>query len=118
MMIGSTLLGYLADTIGRKKSLMIVIIVSGSSFLVQAFMKNFWAYAMLQIVTGFATIGGFMLSFVICMEITGTKYSTELGILIEVKHEAANTTYAIISRIIYIKQTHIILQLQFTFFSL
>ena len=84
LMVGSTVFGYLADKIGRKKSLFIGILMSGSSFLIQSFLKNFWAYSMLQIVTGFAAKGVFMIAFVIAMEITASKYATGLGILIEV----------------------------------
>ena len=84
LMVGSTAFGYLADRIGRKKSLFIGIIMSGSSFLIQSFLKNFWAYSVMQVVTGFAAKGVFMIAFVICMEITGSQYSTALGILVEV----------------------------------
>ena len=84
MLVGSTIFGYLADRIGRKKSLFIGIAISGGSFLIQAFLKNFWAYSMLQIVTGFAVKGVFMMGFILSMEITGSKYATELGMLIEV----------------------------------
>ena len=86
LMVGSTAFGYLADRIGRKKALFIGIIMSGTSFLVQSFLKNFWAYSIMQIVTGFAAKGVFMIAFVICMEMTGTQYSTALGILVEVSY--------------------------------
>ena len=84
LMVGSTVFGYLADRIGRRKSLFIGILMAGSSFLIQAFVANFWAYAVMQIITGFASKGIFMIAFVISMEITGSKYATDLGILIEV----------------------------------
>ena len=87
LMVGSTAFGYLADRIGRKKSLFIGIIMSGSSFLIQSFLKNFWAYSVMQVATGFAAKGVFMIAFVICMEITGSQYSTALGILVEVGFE-------------------------------
>ena len=83
-MVGSTVFGYLADRIGRKKSLFIGILMSGSSFFVQSFLKNFWAYSLLQILTGFSAKGVFMIAFVVSMEITGSKYATALGILVEV----------------------------------
>ena len=85
LMVGSTAFGYLADKIGRKKSLFLGIMISGTSFLIQSFLKNFWAYSMMQIVTGFAAKGVFMIAFVISMEITGSKYATALGILVEVR---------------------------------
>ena len=83
-MVGSTAFGYIADKIGRKKALFIGILMSGTSFLIQSFLEDFWAYSMLQIVTGFAAKGVFMIAFVLCMEITGSQYATALGILVEV----------------------------------
>ena len=84
LMVGSTAFGYIADKIGRKKALFIGILMSGTSFLIQSFLRNFWAYSMMQILTGFAAKGVFMIAFVLCMEITGTQYATALGILVEV----------------------------------
>ena len=55
-----------------------------ATIMIQSFLKNFWAYSMMQIITGFAAKGVFMIAFVICMEITGSQYSTALGILVEV----------------------------------
>ena len=83
LMVGSTAFGYIADKIGRKKSLFIGILMSGSSFLIQSFLKNFWAYSMMQILTGFAAKGVFMIAFVLCMEVTGSQYATAIGMLIE-----------------------------------
>jgi MFS family permease len=84
LMIGSTAFGYIADKIGRKKTLFIGILMSGTSFLIQSFLKNFWAYSMMQILTGFAAKGVFMIAFVLCMEVTGSQYTRRVGILIEV----------------------------------
>ena len=84
LMVGSTAFGYIADKIGRKKALFIGILMSGTSFLIQSFLKNFWAYSMMQILTGFAAKGVFMIAFVLCMEVTGSQYATAIGMLIEV----------------------------------
>ena len=84
LLVGSTAFGYLADKIGRKKTLFIGVLMSGTSYLVQSFLKNFWAYSMLQLVTGFAAKGVFMIAFILVMEITGSQYASDLGILVEV----------------------------------
>ena len=83
LMVGSTAFGYIADKIGRKKALFIGIVMSGTSFLIQSFLNNFWAYSMMQILTGFAAKGVFMIAFVLCMEVTGSQYATAIGMLIE-----------------------------------
>ena len=83
-LIGSTLAGILADKIGRKKTLIIGIVISSATILIQSFLKNFWAYAILRFITGVAAKSLFMIAFVISVEITSSKYSMELGILIQV----------------------------------
>ena len=77
----------LADKIGRKKSLIVALILCSTMSLIQAFIKDFWTYALLRVIIGFASIGIFTNVFVICMETTGSKYATELGILIAVRIE-------------------------------
>ena len=79
--------GIISDKIGRKKSLVFAILLSSITSLIQAFIKNFWAYAFLRMVVGFGSVGVFTNVFVICMETTGSKYATELGILIAVRIE-------------------------------
>ena len=83
LMVGSPAFGYIADKVGRKKALFIGIVMSGTSFLIQSFLNNFWAYSMMQILTGFAAKGVFMIAFVLCMEVTGSQYATAIGMLIE-----------------------------------
>ena len=82
---GSLTYGILADKIGRKKSLVFAILTCSITSLIQAFIKNFWAYAFLRMLVGFGSVGIFTNVFVICMETTGSKYATELGILIAVR---------------------------------
>ena len=81
---GSLTYGVLADKIGRKKSMIVAIILCSATSLIQSFIKEFWAYAFLRMVIGFGSVGIFTNVFVICMETTGSKYATELGILIAV----------------------------------
>ena len=81
---GSLTYGVLADKIGRKKSLIFAIILCSATSLIQAFIKEFWKYAFLRLVIGFGSVGIYTIVFVMCMETNGSKYATELGILIAV----------------------------------
>ena len=81
---GSLTYGILSDKIGRKKSLILAILICSVTSLVQSFIKEFWSYAFLRMVVGFGSVGIFTNMFVICMETTGSKYSSELGMLIAV----------------------------------
>ena len=83
--VGSLTYGMLSDKIGRKKSLVVAILTCSITSLVQAFIKNFWVYAFLRMVVGFGSVGIFTNVFVLCMETTGSKYATELGISIAVR---------------------------------
>ena len=84
---GSLTNGMLSDKIGRKKCLVIAILACSITSLVQAFIKDFWAYAFLRMVAGFGSQGIYTNVFVLCMETTGSKYATELGISIAVSIE-------------------------------
>ena len=92
-MVGSPAFGYIADKVGRKKALFIGIVMSGTSFLIQSFLNNFWAYSMMQILTGFAAKGVFMIAFVLCMEVTGSQYATAIGMLIEASFKLLYDNY-------------------------
>ena len=93
---GSLTYGIMADKIGRKKSLIFAILLCSITSLLQAFIKDFWAYSFLRMVVGFGSVGIFTNVFVICMETTGSKYATELGILIAVRFKYFNNNKVIL----------------------
>ena len=80
---GGLAYGVLADKIGRKKTLIFAIVLCSVISLIQAFIKDFWVYAVLRMVVGF-NWHLFPNVFAICLETSGSKYATELGILIAV----------------------------------
>ena len=84
MLIGSLLIGILADIIGRKKSLLMSILGASVFFFAGAFVTNFWAYAIIRFLCGIFAKGLFFVSFVIGVEIVGADYAPFLGILIQV----------------------------------
>ena len=85
LLIGSLLGGVLADKIGRRKTLFLGILLSGAFSLGCIFVKSWWQYAILRLVTGTFSKFIFLLAFLISVEVTGPDYKVLLGILIQVK---------------------------------
>lgn len=84
MLFGSFLMGLISDKIGRLKALMIsVICVSVSGFL-GAFAPTAWLFGIFRFFTGIGGIGCFMITFVLCVEYVGAKYTMIIGIAIEI----------------------------------
>lgn len=84
LLIGSFLFGLLSDKFGRKKALLLSGVLSGAFSLGGSFVKSYWAYFILRLCLGISAKGLFMLAFMICVEISGVRYKTYLGILIQV----------------------------------
>lgn len=84
LLIGSLVFGLVSDKFGRRIALLSAAILSGAISLSMSFVRNFWLYFVLRFVLGIVAKGLFMLAFMICVEISGVKYKTPLGILIQV----------------------------------
>lgn len=87
LLFGSYIFGWVSDTYGRMKALMLsVIAVSVSGFL-GAFCYGplgLHFYAFLRFITGMGGIGCFMVCFVLAVEHVGFKYTMIIGIAIEI----------------------------------
>ena len=84
MLFGSFIMGLISDRIGRMKALMIsVLCVSISGFL-GAFAPAAWLFGVFRFFTGIGGIGCFMITFVLCVEYVGAKYTMLLGIAIDI----------------------------------
>ena len=84
MGIGSYIMGAISDKFGRMKALMLgVLLVSGSGIL-GAFMPDQHSYGFLRFLTGIGGNAFFMVTFVICVEYVGPKYTMLSGLIIEI----------------------------------
>ena len=84
MGIGSYLMGAISDKYGRMKALMLgVLLVSGAGTL-GAFMPDQHSYGILRFLTGVGGNAFFMVTFVLCVEYVGPKYTMLSGIIIEI----------------------------------
>lgn len=95
MLVGSFFFGLVSDKFGRMKALMLsVIFVSAGGFL-GAFMPTAAGYGFFRFITGMGGIGCFMVTFVICVEYVGVKYTMLTGIIIEVPFAIGEIVFAL-----------------------
>jgi len=87
MLVGSYLFGFLSDTFGRMKALMLATVCVSISGFLGAFCTGgggaVW-YAILRFITGMGGIGCFMVCFVLAVEHVGAKFTMLIGIAIEI----------------------------------
>jgi len=87
MLFGSYIFGWISDTYGRMKSLMLAVVTVSLSGFFGAFCSGamgLHGYAFLRFLTGMGGIGSFMVCFVLAVEHVGYKYTMLVGIAIEI----------------------------------
>ncbi len=84
MLLGSFFMGLLSDTFGRMKALCLGIVLVSLGGMVGAFELNAHGFGFFRFLTGIGGMANFMVTFVICVEYVGVKYTMLTGILIEV----------------------------------
>ncbi|KAG8223524.1 hypothetical protein J437_LFUL002574 [Ladona fulva] len=81
ILLGNVLFGVFADRFGRKKPLLLAILLQIITGIGAAFVPWFEAFIVLRFILAFATGGTMMTSFVICMEIVGGWWRTAAPVL-------------------------------------
>jgi len=84
MLVGSFALGYVSDKYGRMKALMLGIVLVSVPGFIGAFMKTAGGFGFFRFLTGMGGIGTFMVTFVLAVEFVGPRYTTFIGIAIEI----------------------------------
>ena len=84
LMVGSFGFGILSDAIGRKKALMVGLVLTSLSGVLGAFMPNEILFGIMRFLSGVGAKGLFMIAFVLSVEFTGPKYSAYLGVAINI----------------------------------
>merc|ERR1719431_1478914 len=87
MLFGSYIFGWLSDSYGRMKALMVAVITVSLSGFFGAFCSGpmgVHGYGFLRFITGMGGIGCFMVCFVLAVEHVGFKYTMLIGIAIEI----------------------------------
>jgi len=73
LMVGSLLFGMLSDKIGRRNALLVAILTAFVGNLAGVFMPGCWSYGVSRLVTGAGSIGVYITSFSLTIEILGKK---------------------------------------------
>jgi len=87
LLFGSYIFGWISDSYGRMKALMLSVLAVALSGFLGAFCygpMGLHAYAFLRFITGMGGIGCFMVCFVLAVEHVGYKYTMLIGIAIEI----------------------------------
>ena len=84
MFFGSYIVGMISDRFGRMKALMLGVIMVACSGFFGAFMPDAHSFGFFRFITGMGGIACFMVTFVLCVEYVGAKYTMLTGIVIEI----------------------------------
>ncbi|KAF5284079.1 hypothetical protein FQA39_LY17128 [Lamprigera yunnana] len=100
IMVGNLLFGTLADKFGRRMPLVLAIIVQIISGTVQAFAPWFWLFLVCRFICSVATGGTMVTTFVLVMELIGTKWRTAVGILYQIPFNLGHLSLTLIGYLI------------------
>eukprot|EP00058_Branchiostoma_floridae_P003256 XP_002588744.1 hypothetical protein BRAFLDRAFT_238294 [Branchiostoma floridae] len=83
VLIGSILFGQLSDSIGRKKTMYLAVLLQLGFGVATAFAPNYIWFVVLRLLVGFTAMGVFLPAFVIATEMVGVDRRTLTGTLIQ-----------------------------------
>ncbi|KAF2881386.1 hypothetical protein ILUMI_24784 [Ignelater luminosus] len=95
ILFGNLLFGILSDKFGRRIPLVIAVVIQVVSGTAAAFSPWFWLFLVLRFICASATGGTMVTSFVLVMELIGTKWRTALGILYQIPFNLGHLTLAL-----------------------
>ncbi|CAH1971048.1 unnamed protein product [Acanthoscelides obtectus] len=97
ILLGSVLFGYLSDRFGRHKPMVFAIALQSMAGLVAAFSPWFFLFVIMRFLAAVATAGTLLISFVLLMEVVGTKYRMILGCLSHIPYFVGHASMVAIS---------------------
>ncbi|XP_078688676.1 organic cation transporter protein-like [Branchiostoma floridae x Branchiostoma belcheri] len=83
VLIGSIVFGQLSDSIGRKKTMYLAVLLQLGFGVATAFAPNYEVFVVLRLLVGFTAMGVFLPAFVIATEMVGVDRRTLTGTLIQ-----------------------------------
>lgn len=96
ILVGNFIFGILSDKFGRRNPLIWAVLIQLISGTAIAFTPWFWVFLVLRFISAAATGGTMVTSFVLVMEIIGTKWRTTLGILYQIPFNLGHLSLALI----------------------
>ncbi|KAK8719521.1 hypothetical protein OTU49_013983, partial [Cherax quadricarinatus] len=83
MLVGAIVIGDLADRFGRKKGILVSVLLLGTGGVMCAVSPNYYMLLLMRVFSGAGSNGLLMLTFVLAVEFIGTKWRTFCGIMIQ-----------------------------------
>ncbi|KAF7997518.1 hypothetical protein HCN44_006089 [Aphidius gifuensis] len=94
ILLGNITFGSLADRLGRKIPLMISVVLQLTSGIGCAIVPWFPALLFLKLLSAMATGGTMVTSYVICMEMVGTKWRAAITVLYQIPYSLGHMSLA------------------------
>lgn len=94
VLLGNIIFGSLADRYGRKTPLMVSVILQLLSGIGCAVVPWFYALLLMKLLSALATGGTMVTSYVICMEIVGTKWRAAITVLYQIPFSLGHMSLA------------------------
>ncbi|KAL0112549.1 hypothetical protein PUN28_012100 [Cardiocondyla obscurior] len=94
VLLGNIIFGSLADRYGRKMPLMVSVVLQLLSGIGCAVVPWFYALLLMKLLSALATGGTMVTSYVICMEIVGTKWRAAITVLYQIPFSLGHMSLA------------------------
>ncbi|XP_066588974.1 organic cation transporter protein-like [Prorops nasuta] len=94
VLLGNVIFGSLADRYGRKIPLMVSVVLQLASGIGCAVVPWFPALLLMKLLSALATGGTMVTSYVICMEIVGTKWRAAITVLYQIPYSLGHMSLA------------------------
>ncbi|XP_065169619.1 organic cation transporter protein-like isoform X2 [Atheta coriaria] len=95
ILVGNAFFGFWSDRSGRSKPMIVAVIIQVISGSLCAFVPWLWAFLLLRFVVATATGGTMVTSFVLVMELIGTKWRCTVATLYQIPFNLGHLTLAL-----------------------
>ncbi|XP_034966542.1 solute carrier family 22 member 2 [Zootoca vivipara] len=82
--VGSISIGYMADRFGRKRCLLITILINSISGVLMAFAPSYTWTVVFRLIQGLVSKGGWLTGYILITEFVGLSYRRTVGIVYQV----------------------------------
>ncbi|CAH0719944.1 unnamed protein product, partial [Brenthis ino] len=83
-LLGSVFFGMASDRFGRKKPLLVAVVIQVLMGIIAAYVPEFWTFTFVRFLIGMSVGGTMVTGFVMVMEFVGTKYRDLISALYQV----------------------------------
>ncbi|KAJ2951119.1 hypothetical protein O0L34_g5507 [Tuta absoluta] len=83
-LVGSVVFGMASDRFGRKRPLLVAVVIQITAGVAAAYIPEFWTFTFFRFLVGTSVGGTMVTTFVIVMEFVGTKYRDVISALYQV----------------------------------